>query len=112
VAGKLRHHVRSRVSETTMPDNRGGGSSKSMGGSYAGEDSGGQVKRVERVGAVIASEHDTQGNVAYGEPPVIELHRTLVVTSEATNREKGMSQTGSNKDVVKVEWSRKNRCTY
>jgi hypothetical protein len=32
----------------------------------------------------------------------------VVVTSEATNREEGMSQTGSNKDVVKAEWSRKN----
>jgi hypothetical protein len=36
----------------------------------------------------------------------------MVVTSEAMNQEKGMSQTRSNKDVVKVEWSRKNRCTY
>jgi hypothetical protein len=42
------------------------------------------------------------GEVAYGEPPGIELHRTTVVTSEATNGEKGMSQMGSNKDVVKV----------
>jgi hypothetical protein len=36
----------------------------------------------------------------------------MVVTSEATIREKGMSQTGSNKDAIKVELSRKNRCTY
>jgi hypothetical protein len=27
--------------------------------------------------------------VAYSEPPGIELHRTVVVTIEATNREKG-----------------------
>jgi hypothetical protein len=33
------------------------------------------------------------------------VHRALVVTSEATNREEGMSQSGSNKDVVKAEWS-------
>jgi hypothetical protein len=59
------------------------------------------VNRVEGVGAVIASEHDTSGKVAYGEPPGIELHRTVVVTSEATSREKGMNQTESNKDVVK-----------
>jgi hypothetical protein len=32
----------------------------------------------------------------------------MVVTSEATIREKGMSQTGSNKDAIKVELSRKN----
>ena len=70
------------------------------------------MKRVKRVRAVTASEHGTCGKVACGEPPGIELHRTVVVTSEATNREKGMSQTGSNKDVVKVEWSGKNRCTY
>jgi hypothetical protein len=45
-----------------------------------------------------------------GAPPLprIELYRTVVVTSEATNREKGMSQTRSNKDVVKVQWSWKN----
>jgi hypothetical protein len=94
-----------------MLDGGGGGSSEGMGGSYAGVASGGQVKRVERAGAVIASEHGTRGKVACGEPPGIELHRTVVVTSEATNREKGMSQTRSNKDVIEVEWSRKNRCT-
>jgi hypothetical protein len=63
------------------------------------------VKRVKAVGAVTVSEHDTRGKVAYGEPPGIELHRTVVVTSEATNREKGMSQTGNNTNVVKVERS-------
>jgi hypothetical protein len=47
------------------------------------------VKRVEGTGAVTASKHDTSGKVAYGEPPGIR--RTMVVTSEATNREKGMS---------------------
>jgi hypothetical protein len=29
------------------------------------------------------------GKVAYGEAPGVELHRELVVTSEATNREEG-----------------------
>jgi hypothetical protein len=42
---------------------------------------------------------------SYGEPPGIKLHRTVVVTSEAMNSEKGISQTESNKDVVEVEWS-------
>ena len=70
------------------------------------------MNRIEWVGVVTTSEHDTGGKVAYGEPPGIELHRTMVVTSEAMNQEKGMCQTGSNKDIVKVEWSRKNRCTY
>ena len=71
------------------------------------------MKRVEGGRDVTTSEHGMSGKVAYGEPPGIKLHRTMVVTSEATNREKGMSQTGSNKDVVKVEeWSRKNRCAY
>ena len=56
-------------------------------------------------GAVTASEHSMCGKVAYGETPGVELHRALVVTSEATNREERMSQSGSNKDVVKVEWS-------
>jgi hypothetical protein len=69
------------------------------------------VNRVEGVRAVTSSEHDTSGKVACDETPGIELHRTVVVASEATNREKGMSQMESNKDVVKVEWSRKNRCT-
>jgi hypothetical protein len=50
--------------------------------------------------------------VAYGETPGVELHRALVVTSEATDREEGMSQSGSKKDVVKAEWSWKNQCTY
>jgi hypothetical protein len=74
-------------------------------------ESGGQVKRVEGVGAVTTSEHSMCGKVAYGEGPGAELHIALVVTSEATNREEGMSQYGSNKDVVKAEWSWKNRCT-
>jgi hypothetical protein len=63
------------------------------------------VKRVERSRAVTASEHNTRGKVAYGESLGIGLHRTVIVTSEAMNREKGMSQTGSNKDVIKVERS-------
>jgi hypothetical protein len=29
------------------------------------------------------------GKVSYGEPPGIKLHRIVIVTSEATNREKG-----------------------
>jgi hypothetical protein len=78
------------VFETTIPNDRGGGSSKSEGG-YAGGGSGWQVKRVEGVRVVIASKHDTSGKVAYGEPPGIKLHKTMVVTSEATNQEKGMS---------------------
>jgi hypothetical protein len=45
--------------------------------------SGWQVKRV------VVGEVD--GKVVYGEPLGIELHRTIVVTSEAMNREKGMS---------------------
>jgi hypothetical protein len=31
------------------------------------------------------NEHDTSGKVSYGEPLRIELHRTVVVTSEAAN---------------------------
>jgi hypothetical protein len=57
VVGKLRHHVRSKVPETTMPNDGGGGSSKSMGGDYAGGRSGRQVNRVEGAGAIIASKH-------------------------------------------------------
>jgi hypothetical protein len=49
------------------------------------------VKRIEGAGAVKASEHNMCGKVAYGEAPGVELHRAMVVTSEATNREKGMS---------------------
>jgi ABC-type oligopeptide transport system ATPase subunit len=51
----------------TMPNDGGSGSGKSMGAR-----------------AVTASEHGTRGNVTYGEPLGIELHRTVVVTSEAT----------------------------
>jgi hypothetical protein len=91
-----------------MPNGRGGGSSKSEGGGYAGGGSGWQVKGVEGARAVTASEYDMSGKVAYGEPPGIKLHRTMVVTSEATNREKGMSHTRSNNDVIEVERSQKN----
>jgi hypothetical protein len=70
------------------------------------------VKRIEGAGAVTASEHSMCGKVEYGETLGVELQRALVVTSKATNREEGMSQSGSNKDVVKAEWSWKNRCTY
>jgi hypothetical protein len=58
------------------------------------------------------SGHGTRRKVSYGEPPGIKLYRTVVVTSETTNRENGMSQMGSNKNIVKVEGPRKNRCTY
>jgi hypothetical protein len=91
-----------------MPNGGGGGGSKSMGGGYTGSGSGGQVNGAEGARAVTTSEHDMSGKVAYGEPPGIELHRTEVVASEATFREKGISQMGSNKNVVKVEGSWKN----
>jgi hypothetical protein len=44
------------------------------------------VNRVEGAEAITSSKHDTRGKVAYGEPPGIELHRTMVVTSKAMNR--------------------------
>jgi hypothetical protein len=101
VAGKLGHDVRSRVPEAAVPNGGGGGGSGEnmwSGGSskyrrwgYSGVGSGGQVKRIEGAGAVTASEHSMCGKVAYGEAPGVELHRALVVTSEATNREEGMS---------------------
>jgi hypothetical protein len=49
------------------------------------------VKRIEGAGVVTASEHNMCAKVAYGETPGVELHKALVVTSEATNREEGMS---------------------
>ena len=49
------------------------------------------MKRIEGAGAVTASEHSMCGKMAYGEASGVELHRALVVTSEATNREEGMS---------------------
>jgi hypothetical protein len=113
VAGKLGHDVRSRVPEATVPNGGGGGgSSKCRRWGYSGVGSGGQVKRIEGTRDVTASEDNMCGKVAYGETLGVKLHRALVVTSEAMNREEGMSQSGSNKDVVKAEWSWKNRCTY
>jgi hypothetical protein len=53
------------------------------------------VNRVEGAGAIIASMHDTRGKVAYGEPPGIELHRTVIVTSNATNRGQGWVRLGA-----------------
>jgi hypothetical protein len=49
------------------------------------------VKRIEGAGAVTASDHNACGKVAYGETPGVELYRAVVVTSEAANREEGMS---------------------
>jgi hypothetical protein len=88
-----------------MPNDGGDGCSKRIGGGYASGGSGCQVNRVEGAGAVTASEHRTSGKVSYGEPLGIKLHRKVVVTSEAANREKGMSQMGCNKDVIKIEGS-------
>jgi hypothetical protein len=70
------------------------------------------VNIVDGTRAITTSEHDTSVKVSYGEPLGIKLHKTVVVTGEATNREKGLSQMRSNKDVVKVKWSWKNRSTY
>jgi hypothetical protein len=86
-----------------MPNGGDDGGSKSMGEGYTCGGNGGQVNRVEGARAVTTSEHDTSEKVVYSEPPGIELHRTVVVASEATNREKGMSQMGSNKVIIKVE---------
>jgi hypothetical protein len=48
----------------------------------------------------------------YGEPLGIELHRIVVVSCEAMNREKILYDVGGNKDVVEVQRTRKNRVTY
>jgi hypothetical protein len=40
------------------------------------------VKRVEWARAITVSEHSMRGKVVSGEPPGIELHVTMVVTSE------------------------------
>jgi hypothetical protein len=84
-----------------MPNDGGGSSSKGMEGGYAGGESGWQVNRVEGAGAVTTSELNTTGKVENGESLGIELYRAVVVTSEATDREKGMSQLGSNKNAVR-----------
>jgi hypothetical protein len=51
---------------------------------------------------VVASNHSTSGKISYGEPPRIELHRAVVVNGEAM----------SNKDVVEVQRTRRDRVTY
>jgi hypothetical protein len=43
------------------------------------------VKRIEGARAVRGSDHSMCEKVAYGESPGVKLHRTVVVTSEATN---------------------------
>jgi hypothetical protein len=92
VARKLGHDVKSRVAEATVPNGGGGGgSSKCRRWGYPGGGRGGQVKRIEGAGAVTASDHNACGKVAYGETPGVELYRAVVVTSEAANREEGMS---------------------
>jgi hypothetical protein len=51
--------------------------------------------------AATVSELDTSGKVSYGEPAGIELYRTVVVNSEATNREKRMSQMGATRTSLR-----------
>jgi hypothetical protein len=48
-----------------------------------------------------SEEHDTHGKVAYGEPLGIKLHRIVVVTSEATNREKGWVRPGATRTSLR-----------
>jgi hypothetical protein len=53
-----------------------------------------------------------KGKMSYGEPPGIKLHKTVVVSGEATNREKIMYDVGGNMNVVEVQRTRKNRVAY
>jgi hypothetical protein len=50
--------------------------------------------------------------VSSGEFLRIELHRTMVVSGEATDREKNLDDIGGNKNVVEVQRTRKDRVTY
>jgi hypothetical protein len=87
-----------------VPNGGGGGSGKRMGGGGGGYDDGGsgwKVNRVEGAGTATTSEHNTSGKVSYGEPLGIELYKTVVVTSEATNQEKGMSQLGATRTPLR-----------
>ena len=52
------------------------------------------------------------GKIPYGEPPGIELHRIVVVSGEATDREKFLDDVGANKDVVEVQRTKKDHLTY
>jgi hypothetical protein len=44
--------------------------------------------------------------------PWIVLHRTMVVSGEATDRENVLIDVGDNKDVVEIQRTRKYRVTY
>jgi hypothetical protein len=61
---------------------------------------GGEMDGVEVTGAITLSNHNTSGKIPDGEPPSIELHRAVVVNSEATDQEKVLDDVGGNEDVV------------
>lgn len=54
-------------------------------------------------GGVASSNHNTSGKISYGELPRIEFPRTVVVSGEATEREKVPDDVGGNKDVGEVK---------
>jgi hypothetical protein len=56
--------------------------------------------------------HNTSSKIPYGEPPWIELHRTMVVSGEVMDQEKVLDDVGGHKNVVEVQRTRKDHVTY
>jgi hypothetical protein len=90
-----------RVAKTTVPSGGRNSCGKGIGWRYmSGGRWGGEMDGVEVAGAFTLSNHNTSGKISDGEPPSIELHRAVVVSSEATDREKVLDDVGGNEDVV------------
>jgi hypothetical protein len=90
-----------RVAKTIVPSGGRNSGGKGIGWrDMSGGRWGGEMDGVEVVGAVTLSNHNTSSKNSDGEPPCIELHRAVVVSSEATDREKVLDDVWGNKDVV------------
>jgi hypothetical protein len=71
-----------------------------------------QLHHVEGPQAVEPSNHILARKILHRKAIGVKLHRTLIVSSETTNRYIFLNNVESNKDVIKVKQIGKNRITY
>jgi hypothetical protein len=64
------------------------------------------------VRAIAPSDHILARKILHRKAIGVKLHRTLIVSSEMTNRYKILNNVGSNKDVIKIKGTGKCRITY
>jgi hypothetical protein len=94
-----------RMPETTMPS--GGGSCSNKGAGHHGTCWSGES--LEGPGAIEPGDHAPGFEILHRKAKRIKFDRTVIVSSELTNRDEVLNNVGCNKNVIKIKGTRYDR---